>query len=125
VTSYGPGVYFPSVAAACAWVNHLRRTDPEEPGAARRRAIHPGSHPSCRGDVVAYLATAFAHASVQDVVGRRGDVVGACPGDEAFEVCGVPARSGRVVQPCQMIQASAPFQSRASGHNTSQTCCPP
>ena len=125
MTSYVPGAYYPYVAVACAWVNHLHKTDPEGPVAVRHRATRPGSHPSCRDDVVAYWVTASAHASAQDVVGRHGDVVGAYQGDAVFEVCGESARSVRVVRPCQTAQVSVPFQSRVSDRNTSQTSCPP
>lgn len=127
MTLYGLGVRCSSVAAACAWENHLRRTDPEEPEpvVARHRAILPGSHPSCRGGVEAYWVTASVHALVRVVVDTHGNVVGVCLGDVACEVCVAPVHGGPDVHPYQTTQALAPFRSRVLGRNTSQTPCLP
>lgn len=126
MTYYGPGEYHPSAVGASASGNHLRRTDPEEPAVVRHTATPLGNHPSSQGDAAAYWESAFAHAFVHIVVGRRGDVVSACPGDVASEACGGPVQDGPDVHyPCQTTRVLAPCRSRELGRNISQTPYPP
>ena len=124
MTYHGPEAYRPFAAAASALGNRLHRTDPEEPAVVHHTAIPLRSLPSCWGDVVAYWVTASGHASVR-VVGRRGDVVGACPRDGASEAYAAPVQGGPVVHPFRVAQASTPFRLRASGHKISRTPCQP
>ena len=121
MTLCGPEEYRPSVVAASASGNHLHRIGPEEPAAVRHTAIPPGSHPSSQDGAAACWETASAHALVQVVVGRRGDVVSACPGGVAFEACGAPAHDGPAVRhPCQTAQVLDLSPSGASGCSINQ-----
>lgn len=110
------------MVAASASGNRFHRTGREELAVVRHTATPLGSHPSSRGDAAPCWEIASARAFVQVVVGRRGDVVSACLGDVAFEVCGAPVQDGPAVHYlCHTTRVSAPSLSRASGRNVNQT----